>query len=110
MHDWLHLVDDSQLNMAIAQSHHSLVLIFKHSTRCGISSMVLNRFNRNELPQAANLYLLDILKYRDLSNRIASEFHVHHESPQLLVLRNGDCILDYSHNEINVSSVFEDLI
>lgn len=109
MHDWLHLVDDGQLDMAIAQSYNSLVFIFKHSTRCGISSMVLNRFNRNELPHAAVLYLLDILKYRDISNRIARELHVHHESPQLLVLRNGDCILDYSHNEINASSVLEDL-
>lgn len=109
MHHWLHLVDESQLNMAKKQSHHSLVFIFKHSTRCGISSMVLNRFNRNELPQPTTLYLLDILKYRDLSNRIATEFHVHHESPQLLVLHHGDCILDYHHNEIDVNSIFEDI-
>lgn len=66
--------------------------------------MVKKRFEMDwgKLPENFPLYFLDLIKHRDLSNQIASVFHVHHESPQLLLIRNGECILDLSHGEVSV--------
>lgn len=77
-------------------------LIFKHSTRCSISSMVLNHFEK-EFGSNSDLdfYFLDLIKFRELSNLIARETKVHHESPQVIVLENNLVILDASHNNIN---------
>jgi bacillithiol system protein YtxJ len=79
-------------------------LIFKHSTRCSVSMMVKKRFEMDwdKLPENLPLYFLDLIKYRELSNKIAGDFHVHHESPQLLLIKNGECILDLSHGEVSV--------
>lgn len=79
-------------------------IIFKHSTRCSISMMAKRRFELewDELPKDVSLYFLDLIKYRDLSNKIAADFHVHHESPQMLLIKNGECILDQSHGAISV--------
>ena len=77
------------------------VAIFKHSTRCSISSISLKRF---ETDYTANpkvpIYFLDLLRYRPISNLVASTFDVEHESPQLLIIKNGKCILHESHMEI----------
>eukprot|EP01037_Dinobryon_pediforme_P010611 gene10611-10681_t len=56
----------------------------------------------DKLPENLPLYFLDLIKYRELSNKIAGDFHVHHESPQLLLIKNGECILDLSHGEVSV--------
>jgi bacillithiol system protein YtxJ len=78
--------------------------IFKHSTRCSISMMVKKRFELDwdKLPGDLTLYFLDLIKHRDLSHQIASDFQVHHESPQLLMIKDGECILDLSHGEVSV--------
>jgi len=78
--------------------------IFKHSTRCSISMMVKKRFELDwdKLPKNFPLYFLDLIKHRDLSNKIASDFQVYHESPQLLLIKDGSCVLDLSHGEISV--------
>lgn len=79
-------------------------LIFKHSTRCSISMMVKKRFEMDwdKLPENFPLYFVDLIKHRDLSNKIAADFNVYHESPQLLLIKSGECILDLSHGEVSV--------
>jgi bacillithiol system protein YtxJ len=79
-------------------------LIFKHSTRCSISMMVKKRFELDwdKLPGDMPLYFLDLIKHRDLSNKVASDFQVYHESPQLLMIKDGECILDLSHGHVSV--------
>jgi len=79
-------------------------LIFKHSTRCSISMMVKKRFEMDwdKLPENFPLFFLDLIKHRDLSNKIAADFNVYHESPQLLLIKGGECILDLSHGEVSV--------
>lgn len=85
------------------------VLIFKHSTRCAISSMALNRFMRGwdiedeQLP----VYYLDLIRYREVSNQVSERFGVIHQSPQVLLIKNGTCIYDASHNAISPSRVVE---
>lgn len=79
-------------------------LIFKHSTRCSISMMAKRRFemDMDKLPAEMTLYFLDLIRYRELSNLVAEDFQVYHESPQMLVIKNGECILDQSHGAISV--------
>lgn len=99
--DWISLTDLSQLEEAVDISIHRKVLIFKHSTRCGISSMVLRQFEKTFQPDEHSvLYFLDLLRHRDISNAIAERFNVTHQSPQILVIENGSCTRHASHHQI----------
>jgi bacillithiol system protein YtxJ len=78
-----------------------LVLIFKHSTRCSISATALGRLER-QWNDAAGIrpYFLDLLAHRDLSGRVAEHYGVGHESPQVLLIKNGRCVYHASHLDI----------
>jgi bacillithiol system protein YtxJ len=79
-------------------------LIFKHSTRCNISRMSIDRLQRQwSEKEMSNVkaYYLDLLNYRDISNALADQFKVEHQSPQILVIANGKSVLDLSHFEID---------
>ena len=100
--NWTSLESADQINDI--NHHQGYSLIFKHSTRCSISMMVKKRFELDwdKLPGDLHLYFLDLIKYRELSNQIAADFQVCHESPQLLVIRDGECVLDLSHGHVSV--------
>ena len=78
------------------------VIIFKHSTRCGVSSMVLSRFEKTmeQYEDDIAFYFLDLIKYRGLSNEIAQFYNVKHQSPQILVIKNGMLKTHHSHYDI----------
>jgi len=105
--NWTSLDTAEQINAIKQQQGYSL--IFKHSTRCSISMMAKRRFemDMDKLPADMPLYFLDLIKYRDLSALVAQDFHVHHESPQMLLIKDGDCILDQSHGGISVDETLE---
>ena len=105
--NWVALNEMSQLDEIISLSNTKAVLIFKHSTRCGISSMVLKNFkNEYNLPDSEiELYFLDLIKNRDLSNEIAIKFNVIHQSPQVLVIYKEQVIYHDSHNQISVEAI-----
>ena len=107
MLNWINLTSDTQLDDLIVQSDVAPVLIFKHSTRCSISVAAKGRLERNWQPVLADLptYYLDLLNYRPLSQKIADVFAVHHESPQLLLIRNGECTYVESHLGISVDDL-----
>lgn len=92
-------------------SHGKPVLIFKHSTTCPISSAAKDRIERNwsDLHENVEPFFLDLLSHRDLSNAIADEFAVRHESPQILLIKNGACVYDESHFGIRASSIKSEL-
>ena len=100
--NWTSLDTASQIDEIKQQ--HGYSVIFKHSTRCSISMMVKKRFELDwdKLPGTLPVYFLDLIKYRDLSKKIAEDFYVHHESPQMLLIKDGECILDLSHGEVSV--------
>ena len=100
--NWIQLQSTDQLNEIKNLPGYSI--IFKHSTRCSISMMAKRRFELDwdSLPEELPLYFLDLIQYREISNQIAQLFHVHHESPQLLLIKDGECILDQSHGGISV--------
>ena len=99
--NWLWLTDDNSFQLAMHKSFERKILIFKHSTRCSISSMALNRIEDNAKRKIATCYFLDLLEYRSTSNRIEEELGVKHESPQILVIENGACTYHSSHNDIS---------
>jgi bacillithiol system protein YtxJ len=108
--NWNPLTDLGQLNEIMESSITKPVVIFKHSTRCSISRMALNQFeNEFVLEDKVQLYFLDLLNYRNISNEIANRFGVQHQSPQLIVLKDGKSVYDASHSEID-ASVLEQFI
>ena len=99
---WLPLTSLEQLETIEPESNTASILIFKDSTRCGISKMVIKQFEKlfTEENQHLKVYYLDLLNYRDISNEIALKFQVTHQSPQLIVVRNGSAVHHASHNDI----------
>lgn len=102
---WTQLTELSQLNDIKNAAGYSI--IFKHSTRCSVSTMAKKsfEFDWDEIPAGTGLYFLDLLKHRDISSQIAEIFQVHHESPQALLIKQGECILDASHSDISVEEM-----
>lgn len=105
--NWLDLTNEQQLETIVEQSKTQPVVIFKHSTRCSISSMAKNRIERETPPENVTFYYLDLIRYRSISNKIAEVFHVPHESPQVLLIKNGECIYEESHNGISMDDIAE---
>lgn len=102
---WNYIESEEDLNKAIEESTEKRVAIFKHSTRCFISKTVLKNFEREVENSDKNVsfYFLDLLAYRNLSNKIADDFGVQHQSPQLIVLENGIAVNNASHQSISLS-------
>jgi len=105
--NWELLTEEAQLQTIIQQSHQQPVVIFKHSTRCSISAMAKNRLERVSAPDTVLFYYLDLIRYRSISNKIAEMFQVYHESPQVLLIKNGECIYDESHGGIDMNEIIE---
>ena len=94
------MTDEEQLKQLISKSGTKPQVIFKHSTRCSISAVAFQ-------PGDIDFYYLDLLAHRPLSNQVAEVFNVHHESPQVLVIKNGKCIYDESHLGISMMDIVE---
>ena len=111
--DWIELKKKEQLEAIKRASFGQPVLIYKHSTRCGTSTLVKNKLERKwNINEAGELktYYLDLINNRDISNQIASEFGVFHESPQVLIIRNGKSVYDASHFWISYSAILEHIL
>ena len=104
---WIHLTDEEQLRNIIVQSQDRPQIIFKHSTRCSISGVALQRLQKSRQPDDVDFYLLDLISYRSLSNKIAELFGIQHESPQVLVIRDGECIYSESHLGIYMEEILD---
>ncbi len=100
---WIPLNELAQIDYIKKKSAITPQVIFKHSTRCGISSMVQRQFIRdyNFSENQLDLYYLDLLSFREISNQVAEQFQVFHQSPQLIVIRNGEMVAHASHGQIN---------
>ena len=103
--NWIPLTNQQQLVDIKAESHKHPVVIFKHSTTCSISNMAKNRLERVQPITDVSFYYLDLLQHRSISNQVAEYFGVRHESPQILLLKNGECVYDESHNGISMDEI-----
>lgn len=103
--NWIQLTSEFQLRDIKELSKIKPQVIFKHSTRCSVSSMAKNRLERSASPGDIDFYFLDLIKHRDISNKVAESFDVYHESPQVLLIKNGGCVYEESHSGINMEDI-----
>jgi bacillithiol system protein YtxJ len=107
---WTELRTDSQLEQIHHESKTKSILIFKHSSRCSISKMALDRLERKWKPEETSHikpYFLDLLSYRETSSNVSRQFDVEHESPQVLIIENGQSVSDWSHFDIDYDKILE---
>ena len=107
--DWKILTSENQLDEIRQRSVLQPQVIFKHSTRCATSSVAKSRLERAKTPEKVDFYFLDLIKYRSVSNKIETEFMVNHESPQVLLILNGECVYEESHSGISMDEIEEQL-
>ena len=103
--NWIPLTEEGQLNEIVTKSETKPQVIFKHSTRCSISAVALQRLQKSQQPDGLDFYFLDLLAHRPLSNKVAEVFEVHHESPQILLIKDGKCVFDESHLGISMNDI-----
>lgn len=108
--DFINLNQISQLDEINEQSKNKAQVLFKHSTRCSVSSfakrILTSEFN-DDLSKKFDVYYLDLIAHREVSNAIASQYQVEHESPQLLVIVNGSCVFNASHSDVSLEKAAE---
>ena len=104
---WNDLTEIKQLDEIVEESQQIPVIIFKHSTRCAVSRMALKQFEQEYAIDAdkAKPYFLDLLSHRDISNEIADRFDVMHQSPQIILIKEGVAVYDTSHSAIDAGVV-----
>lgn len=105
--NWSVLNTEEQLYSLIERSNSKPQVIFKHSTRCSISSMIKSRLEKSDTPDTIDFHYLDLIAYRSLSDKIAEDLQVYHESPQVLLIKKGECIYDESHMAIRMEDIEE---
>jgi bacillithiol system protein YtxJ len=105
---WNYL-EETTLDEIIEISKLKPVIIFKHSTTCGISKFVWSKFQKEYKisNEDIDFYYLDLLSYRSISNEVAERFNIVHQSPQLLVIKDGVCVFNKSHESIDASDLNE---
>lgn len=105
--EWNDLTELKQLDVIESESAQTPVILFKHSTRCPVSRMALNTFEKEyDIAEGqAKPYFLDLLQHRDISNEIASRFKVQHQSPQLILIRDGKAVYNASHDSIDAEEL-----
>lgn len=104
--NWIQLNNLNQLNDISTDSNTKLQIIFKHSTRCSVSRMVLKQFeNEFDLHEKIDLYYLDLLEFRPISNEITNKFGVEHQSPQLLLIKDNRVIYYANHEGIDAEKL-----
>lgn len=102
--NWKVLENSNQIDEIKEASHNKLQLIFKHSTRCIISKMALKNFESDFLlHDVIDAYYLDLIAHRDISNKIADDFGITHQSPQILLIKDGIAIYGASHESIDAN-------
>ena len=105
--NWTPINELHDVEAIIERSKNVPCLILKHSTTCPISSLAKHRLEKqwSDAEKGIEPYYLDLLRYRDISHQIAATFGVRHESPQVLLIKNGECVYDASHLDIRVDEL-----
>ena len=103
--NWNKITKIEDIDSIIQLSKNHPILIFKHSTRCSISSSSLGRLERQWKGEHIEPYYLDLISYREISNHIADTFKVEHQSPQVLLIKDGECVFDASHKAISFAQL-----
>lgn len=105
--DWIVLSSTKELEQLMAASYTLPQVIFKHSTSCNVSAVAKKRLDKQPQPSSVSFHYLDLIKHRSISNNIATQFDVEHESPQVLLIKNGKCVYNESHLGIYMDDILE---
>ncbi|WP_374363367.1 bacillithiol system redox-active protein YtxJ, partial [Cloacibacterium sp.] len=104
---------EEDLEQALEHSIEKPIVIFKHSTRCMISKSVLRNFEKEVKSSngtSVDFYYLDLLNYRNISNEIAEQFNITHQSPQVILIKNEEAVYNTSHDGISLETIKQHLI
>jgi bacillithiol system protein YtxJ len=107
--NWIDIESVEKFQIINNESFNNPIIIFKHSIRCSISDMALNRFERSWTNPNIQCYFVDLIQFRNISTAISDNFNIPHESPQLLIISNGVCIYNASHSEIRATEVEKEI-
>jgi bacillithiol system protein YtxJ len=105
--NWKEFSGEEELETIKKRSSEKIQVIFKHSTRCSISTMAKGRLERANEPNNIDFNYLDLIAHRNISSKIADDFDVEHASPQVLIIKDGICIYDESHSAISMDEIVE---
>lgn len=105
--DWVPFQEPEQLSQLIKKSHEKPQVIYKHSTRCGVSAMALSNLHQvdSEVAEKADFHFLNVISHRTLSQHVSEELRVRHESPQLLIIQKGALVWSGSHYQVSASAI-----
>jgi bacillithiol system protein YtxJ len=102
---WIPLKTEAHLQDILDRSATTPQLIFKYSSRCSLSDMIKERLEMEETPPAIHFHFLDLIRYRALSDKITKDLAIRHQSPQVLLIRNGVCVFEESHMAIRMEDI-----
>jgi bacillithiol system protein YtxJ len=109
MLNWITLTDIEQLTAIIEKSYKKPEVLFKHNAHCSVGGAALKRMEKAGITPDADFYFTDLLRFRKISDKISENFDVSHESPQVLLIKNGECIYDESHLEITMQELADQI-
>ena len=104
---WIHLTDEDQLQKIVVRSQEKPQVIFKYSTHCDLSETIFQRLQKKRCPQHIDFHFLDLTGHADIAEKVSTIFHVSDLSPQILIIRDGECIFNESNPEICLEQIME---
>jgi bacillithiol system protein YtxJ len=104
---WIHLIDEDQLQKIIVRSQEKPQVIFKYSNECYLSEIIFQRLQKDCCPEHIDFHFLDLTIYKNISEKISETFHIPHQSPQILLIKEGECIFEESDSEISLEEILE---
>jgi len=106
---WIHLTDEDQLQKIIVRSQEKPQVIFKYSPHCDISETILQRFKEDCCPIHIDFHFLDLTTYKHISEKVSETFHVSQQSPQIILIKDGEAIFEESNSSISLPEILEHL-
>jgi bacillithiol system protein YtxJ len=104
---WIHLTDEDQLQKIIVRSQEKPQVIFKYSSHCQVSETILQRLHRGCCPEHIDFHFLDSIAYNNISQKLSEIFHVSQQSPQIIVIKDGEPIFEETSSEVSLEEIVE---
>lgn len=103
------LTSNAEWEAVVERSYETPVLIFKHSSACGVSGRALRQIAQLTEDEDPPVYRVTVQQERALSDAIAAELGIRHETPQAILLKDGTPVFDASHFSVTAETIREAL-
>src|SRR5262245_54157320 len=104
---WIHLTDEDQLQKIVVRSQEKPQIVFKYSSCCPLSETIFQGLQKNRCPQQVDFHFLDLTDHADIAEKVSSIFQVSDLAPQILIIKDGECIFSESDAEICLEQIME---